>query len=138
MAGFGAVGLALEQVGDIEAAKALIDRTRDDDLAEMIRRFEKLRTQIRESLREIAIVLSIDGRPYAVAVDGVETVSRLGGADGDAIAEGLAGANGSLVTGSAASTSPGSWSFACRQRRFSQQRERPRLSGVGTRASVPT
>lgn len=76
--------LTLEQAGDLNGAKKLLDKTRDGDLAEMLRLFELLRIQIRESLREIAVVLSSDGRTFAVAVDAVETVARLvegGGAD---------------------------------------------------------
>lgn len=91
--------VALEQAGDIAGAKALIERTRQGDLAEMIRLFERLRAQIRESLREIAVVLNVDGRPYAVAVDAVETVSRLSAADDGAVTEGLADIKEDVVHG---------------------------------------
>lgn len=91
--------VALEKSGDIEAARALIERTREGDLAEMIKLFDRLRTQILDSLREIAIVVNVDGRPYAVAVDGVETVSRLSEADVDAVSDALSQAENEMVAG---------------------------------------
>lgn len=75
--GIAAEVLALEKSGDSDGAQKLIAKTRDGDLAEMLRLFEQLRNQIRESNREIAIVLSDGVRSFAVAVDSVETVSRL-------------------------------------------------------------
>lgn len=84
--------VALEKAGDVAGAKAIIERTRNGDLAEMIRLFDKLRAQIRESVREIGVVLRLNGRPYAIAVDAVETVSRLSEADTDSMANSLADA----------------------------------------------
>jgi len=69
--------VALEKSGDLDAAQALIDKTRGGDLAEMVRLFAMLRDQIRDSQREIAVVLSVNDKMFSVAVDAVETVSRL-------------------------------------------------------------
>lgn len=69
--------LALEKSGDSDSAAELIAKTRGGDLAEMLRLFEAMRVQIRDSLREIAVVVSGEGSSFAVAVDSVETVTSL-------------------------------------------------------------
>lgn len=84
--------VALEQAGDLEGAQALIDRTRSGDLTDMVRLFESLREQIRESLREIAVVLTVGEHTFAVAVDGVETVSVLDNSTDESINDAALGA----------------------------------------------
>ncbi len=68
---------AMNADGDHEGALALIDKTKETTLAEMVRLFGEARAQINES-REIAVVLTTDdGKTAAVAVDMVESVEKL-------------------------------------------------------------
>jgi purine-binding chemotaxis protein CheW len=91
--------LGLEKSGDSEGAHALIARTREGELAEMLMLFESLRLQIRQSNREIAVVLTVGDRDVAVAVDSVETVSRVSECDAadDITATGIAPTEAGLL-----------------------------------------
>jgi chemotaxis signal transduction protein len=60
-----------------ESAYAVIERTRTGDLAEMIKLFSEARDLLRESDREIAMVLEWNEKTIAAAVDSIETVEKL-------------------------------------------------------------
>lgn len=60
-----------------EAAFRIINETRDNELAEMIMLFEEVRTLLRESTREIALVLECQDTEMVISVDSVETVEKL-------------------------------------------------------------
>lgn len=60
-----------------DEATRLVDRVRDIGLPHMVKLFADLRTAIRDSHRETAVVLEGGGTVYAVSVDAVESVERL-------------------------------------------------------------
>ncbi len=65
-------------LSDYEAAEALIRKTRDTELALMIRLFAKVRQTLKEDLTEIVLVLDGQGgRLFAVAADQVISVENL-------------------------------------------------------------
>ncbi len=67
----------LEENEDFDPAYELINRTREGELAEMIKLFSETRSLLRESNREIALVLEWKEKTMAVGVDSVETVEKL-------------------------------------------------------------
>ncbi len=67
----------LEEKEGAESAYAVIERTRNGDLAEMIKLFSEARSLLRESDREIAMVLEWNEQTMAAAVDSIETVEKL-------------------------------------------------------------
>jgi len=67
----------LEEKGDFDSANAIIERTRQGDLAEMIKLFSEARNLLREFTREIAMVLEWNKKTMAAAVDSIETVEKL-------------------------------------------------------------
>jgi purine-binding chemotaxis protein CheW len=67
----------MAEKGDHEGAFGIINRTRDDELAEMIRLFSQARTLAKESTHEIALVLQWHDKTMALSVDSVETVEQL-------------------------------------------------------------
>jgi purine-binding chemotaxis protein CheW len=69
----------LMAAGDVEAAEAAIEKTRNGVLARMIELFGDLRQSARESQREIAVVLKTDSASCAVCVDSVDSVEPLAG-----------------------------------------------------------
>ncbi len=75
----------LEAKGDFDGAIDVIEQTKQGELAQMIRLFEDARTCLRESNREIALVVEHAGKTLAVAVDSVETVERLAKSNVDAL-----------------------------------------------------
>jgi len=66
-----------ESRNDYTAALGLISRTKEAELAEMMRLFSEARSLLKEEGREIALVLECDEMSMAVSVDSVETVERL-------------------------------------------------------------
>ena len=66
----------LEEKGDFDSAHAIIERTRQGDLAEMIKLFSEARNLLREFTREIAMVLEWNEKTMAVAVDSIEIVEK--------------------------------------------------------------
>ncbi|MCC6581273.1 MAG: chemotaxis protein CheW [Phycisphaeraceae bacterium] len=68
---------ALAKNNQIDEARKIIEHTRHGDLVTMIRLFEDLRAHLRETIREIAILLEVAGATFALAVDAVETISQL-------------------------------------------------------------
>ncbi len=67
----------LEEKGDFDSAHATIEHTRQGDLAEMIKLFSEARNLLKESHREIAMVLEWNEKTMAAAVDSIETVEKL-------------------------------------------------------------
>ena len=67
----------LEEKEEFDAAFKIIHRTKEVELAEMIKLFSEVRSLLMESNNEIAVVLESDKRTMAVAVDSVETVEKL-------------------------------------------------------------
>ena len=67
----------MQEKDDFDSANELINRTREGELAEMIRLFSEVRSLLRESNREIALVLEWKEKTMAVGVDSVETVEKL-------------------------------------------------------------
>lgn len=68
----------LVAVGDFDAAHELIQQTKDNALAEMIKLFAEVRRLLLEDQREIVICLEIQqGMIQAAAVDSIETVEKL-------------------------------------------------------------
>ncbi len=65
----------LEEKGDFDSAYSLIERTRKGDLSEMINLFSEARNLMRETNREIALVLEWSEKAMAAAVDSVETAN---------------------------------------------------------------
>jgi len=68
----------LNHRGRGDEALAVIERTRNRELARLVRLFSRLREYLRDWRREIALVLQDAGRlPLALLVDGVESVTPL-------------------------------------------------------------
>jgi len=64
--------------GEVDKAHELIERTRENELAEMIELFEQFREMTRrQASQEIAVVLEHDSKRTAVAVDSVDGVEKL-------------------------------------------------------------
>ncbi len=67
----------LAETEDFDSAYSIIERTRQGDLAEMIKLFTEAIDLLREYNREIAMVLEWREKTMAVAVDSIETVEKL-------------------------------------------------------------
>lgn len=63
--------------GNLHGAQALIDKSRETTLAEMIRLFAALRTLISEQQREMLLVLDANGKEFGAAVDAIVSVEKL-------------------------------------------------------------
>lgn len=63
--------------GRREQAKQLIASARHSTLAHLLELFEELRTTFRESSRELAVILKINGRELGASIDAVRTVETL-------------------------------------------------------------
>jgi len=62
---------------DFDGAFDVINKTRNGELAEMIKLFNEVRTNLRESSREIALVLEWQDKTMVVSVDSVATVDKM-------------------------------------------------------------
>lgn len=60
-----------------EKAQQMIDATRTGSLGHLLRIFAELRSIIRESNREIALVVHAEARNFAVAVDSAQSVEKM-------------------------------------------------------------
>ncbi len=67
----------MEEKEDFDSAYEIINRTKEGELVEMIRLFSEARSLLRESNREIALVLEWKEKTLAFGVDSVETVEKL-------------------------------------------------------------
>ena len=63
--------------GDYAAARDIITATRNTDLQEIIRLFSEVRTMLRETTREVAIVLGQADHRLAVCADGIVAIETL-------------------------------------------------------------
>jgi chemotaxis signal transduction protein len=92
--------LDLAARGKMEGARALIERTRDTTLSEMVELFAEGKELIAQTRRELALVLADNGRAAAISVDlaeSVEMVTRVEGQDLCGVAH--LGLDRGLVTG---------------------------------------
>jgi purine-binding chemotaxis protein CheW len=71
------IAMEKHHAGDDEGALEVINNTRNTDLAKMLFLFESIRKAIRESVREIIIVLEYNNIQVAVTVDKLESVEPL-------------------------------------------------------------
>ncbi len=71
--------------GDVEQAKQLVENARSGLLATLLRLFEEFQQVVRESHREIAVVLS--GVDYALCVDAIAAVEQLADASFEPLAQ---------------------------------------------------
>lgn len=69
--------ISVDQNGDSEKAMAIIEETRNTVLVEMINLFGEFRDVLKKEMREIAIVLDMNGCRCGVVVDSVVSVERL-------------------------------------------------------------
>jgi chemotaxis signal transduction protein len=67
----------MQNSNNFDGAMALIEKTRNTELARMIDLFDEARAIIRERKRELAIVVEIKGTKVAMAVDAVESIEHL-------------------------------------------------------------
>ncbi|MCP4764125.1 MAG: hypothetical protein GY870_20295, partial [archaeon] len=67
----------MEEKENFDSAFEIINQTKESELSEMIQLFSEARTLLRESTREIAMVLEWEDKIMAVSVDSVETVEKL-------------------------------------------------------------
>jgi purine-binding chemotaxis protein CheW len=67
----------LENDGDFDSAINIIQQTRENELAEMVRLFAEARVLLQESSREIALVMEWKDKIVAGAVDSIEMVEKL-------------------------------------------------------------
>ena len=70
-----------ENKNDFKAAFKIIEKTKQDELAQMILLFEEARTLISDDQKEIALVLENSDHYVALAVDAIETIEKLSLAD---------------------------------------------------------
>lgn len=71
------VALQLAERGDRDGAMKIIERTRSGDLSSLLRLFGSAGNLLRESSRELAIVLRQNGAAVAVSVDKVQCVCKI-------------------------------------------------------------
>jgi chemotaxis signal transduction protein len=69
--------LSLRDQNRAEEAARLISNRRETELATMIKLFESLKKSIRETMKEIAIIIETETRPDAICVDSVVAVESL-------------------------------------------------------------
>ena len=67
----------LQDSENFDEAMAIIEKTRNTELAKMIDLFDAAKILIKERKRELAIVIEIDGKKAAMAVDAVESIEHL-------------------------------------------------------------
>ena len=91
--------VALAAQEQFDAAYAIIEHTRNTQLATMIELFRYTRQVIVESQREIAVVLAMNGDRCAVSVDSVSAVERVSIKDRNDVADVLEQAAGVHLQG---------------------------------------
>ncbi len=88
-----------KQQGRADAAKAIIERTRNQELARMIGIFAEVRGYITKQSREIAVVIDAGQKPFAIAVDKVESAERLDAAAFSDLPAGMTAHGREMVSG---------------------------------------
>jgi purine-binding chemotaxis protein CheW len=68
----------LTAVQDYEKASQLVDRARGGVLAELLKLFADLRNLIRESQREIAVILNVGGKTFSISIDAALSIEKFG------------------------------------------------------------
>ncbi len=81
-----------EEKKDFDLAYEIINQTKEKELSEILKLFSEARTLLKESIREIALVLEWENKIMAVGVDSVKTVEKLS----ESNIEDLPGATSSL------------------------------------------
>jgi len=69
--------LSLKQEGKVEEARALINKHRKGELARMLTLFGSLKQLIRNSAKEVTVLVEDSGLKFSMVVDGVESVETL-------------------------------------------------------------
>lgn len=69
--------LKLAEHGNFEQALALLEKRRSNELAALVRLFEESRQILRETRREIAIVVANGDKRFAMCVDGMQSVEQI-------------------------------------------------------------
>jgi len=75
--GVGQRVIQLAADGALDQALQLVTKTRGRELSSMIHLFENLRDLTREVQREIAVVFTVSGHPFAASVDSAVSVEKL-------------------------------------------------------------
>lgn len=83
--------------GHADEAQAIIDRTRDGDLAALLQLFAAARSTLAERRHPLLVVLSLAGRNVGALVDTVEAVTTVG--DGMLTDEGQSSLSSAMVVG---------------------------------------
>lgn len=79
-----------EAKGEFETCMKIIEKTKNRELAEMIKLFAAMCKYLQEDLQEIAIILErSDGKSYAVALDQVSAVEQLTEESFDALSDAI-------------------------------------------------
>ncbi len=68
---------AMEEKENFDAAYDIINQTKKNELAEMIKLFSEIRTLLKEASREIALVLELGDKMMVISVDSVAAVEKL-------------------------------------------------------------
>lgn len=89
----------MEENEDFDSAYGIINRTKEGELAEMIKLFSEARSLFRESNREIALVLEWEDKTMAVGVDLVETVEKLSESNIEEMPEAVSTLDNACVAG---------------------------------------
>ena len=89
----------LEGQEDFDGAYAIINQTKENELAEMIRLFAESRDLLRHSKREIALVLDWQDKGMVISVDSVETVEKISESTVDALPETFSTKDNECITG---------------------------------------
>ena len=88
-----------KQAGNFDAAAAHIETARAGALARLIKLFASTVAHMQSSAREIALVLEGSRKPFALAVDSVESTERLEEADVSDVPDIMAMADKGLMRG---------------------------------------
>ena len=80
-----------------DRAQELIEATRSGALASMLELFTELRALVRDGSREIALVVEVKGKQFAVAVDSALSVEKLTGGSIEELHDGVGVRQGGVV-----------------------------------------
>ena len=89
----------MEEKEDYDSAYEIIDQTKEGELAEMIKLFSEVRSLVKESNSEIAMVLEWQEKAVAICVDSIETVEKLSEFNIDEMPEAVSVLENGCITG---------------------------------------
>ena len=89
----------MEEKEDYDSAYEIIDQTKEGELAEMIKLFSEVRSLVKESNSEIAMVLEWQEKAVAICVDSIETVEKLSESNIDEMPETVSALENGCITG---------------------------------------